>query len=105
MPSKNLTNRVRYAMAQQAAGDELLNLLLLGISTPGNVFYVSSVTGSDADPVNDGLAAINVVEPINIRIGIYCDPGVSNSLVDLGVGVAILQVNENTIIDGQDWPP
>lgn len=55
MPSSALRDRTRLALANGDARDELMNYLLLGFGTTGNVFYVDSGAGDDT--VNDGKAS------------------------------------------------
>ena len=53
MTSGNLQSRIKYALGNKPAGDELLNLLGLPL-TSGSIFWVHSGTGSAN---NDGLSS------------------------------------------------
>lgn len=73
MPSQNLTNRMKYALAQQAAADELMGLLS-GPYVFSTHYYVDAENGNDT--VHDGLSADRAFATMAKAFDVVTDNGV-----------------------------
>ena len=62
MPSGNLISRSQYAMGNRAAGDELMDLIGIGVSPFGTIFYVDADNGDD--DTNDGRSSTSAFKTI-----------------------------------------
>lgn len=73
MPSQNLRNRAKYALAQGAAADELMGLLA-GDFVYSTHYYVDAMSGNDT--VHDGLSADRAFATMAKAFTVVTDNGV-----------------------------